>query len=326
MDNKIQLVPTIKDDLKDNSCWCASFNLVWNKFQNEILQNDFSCFNDTKITQNLIATSQYKLILDDDLSIVEAGRANSQFKEKLINLLKEKFNEDSDILNNIDFSSNNLLLYSMIKCSLEFENEYQKYNDRKFARFDKNINFFGFDSNNIKYNDQILPLFYLDENDFAVCLYTTTNQSIILYRTNENANFEKTFISLYQKLEEFSKRECDLSINSFFAPSFNINIKQNYEELCGQSFLRNTDNETFEIASALQTLNIEVNESGAKVKSEAELMVKETAFFGPRKERKTISKDFIFDDSYYMFIIDENSPDLDCPFVAVKIHDIENFI
>jgi len=180
--SKIKIVPSMKDDIDEDCCWSASFNLAWDKFQNKYLTNNFESNNLT--IKNLVDSANNKLIFNDNDFIFEAKEKSPLLKEKLKKSIEDNFESPTDFLNNINFENNNILLFGMNKFELDFSVSYENMDLSKFGNYKRNVKYFGFHQDYTKYNEQITPLFYADKHDFAVFLSSITNHSIILYRTN----------------------------------------------------------------------------------------------------------------------------------------------
>ena len=321
--DSIKLLPSLYDKLNEDACWCASFNLIWNDFQNNFLQNDFVCNELNDIISNLIKASEDPLKIDEEDYLIKVGTAILPFKKEIEKAIRKKFKEKSDVLDSIKWSDSNisdiLVFYAMIKFTVKFKDTYQIFKNQTFARTKKEINYFGFEDRK-KFKNHT-PLFYESEKEFAIKLQTKDNKTLYFYRTDNNDNFKDTFNRIFEKQKEFY--EYDLFASSLKIPYLNIDLKQNFQELEGIKFTRNVDNFEFQVGTALQTLRFELNNKGAKVKSEALMTMKCMALYKP-PERKCLLKDYVFDDTFYLFITNDNFSTQ--PIVAMRVHNIENFL
>ena len=165
---------------------------------------------------------------------------------------------------------------------------------------------------------KIRVLFYNSENDFAVMLKTNTKDRIILYRTNSNENFEDTFEKINNKSKNYINYKFSYK-DTIKIPNLSFNIFKSYDDIKEKTFIRNRDNEPFEINEAMQTIEFELDKAGGRIKSEAVIEMTETAIRRPKEEHRH----FNFDDTFYLFLIEEEK---EKPYFAARIQDIENFI
>ena len=99
-------------------------------------------------------------------------------------------------------------------------------------------------------------------------------------------------------------------------PNLSFNIRREYKELIGKTFIRNRDKTPYSIAQAMQSIEFELDRTGGKVKSEALILAKEGAYFSKPRH-------FNFDDTFYLFLIEKGK---ERPYLALRVQDIENFI
>lgn len=328
-ENNITVVPTMKDEITNNAVWCATFKLVWNDFQYDILQNNFVCDGKNEIIDNLISDILEKDILSEKDYYKVVGKTTLELKEKIEKELLSRFNEKSDILGNVEFVENeheaNLLLYTMLKKDFAFRQEFLNLGNGKFGKYENEIEFFGISKYNslIKklISEQVKVLFYNNENDFSVMLNTKSDDSIILYRTNNNDNFENTFNELIEKANNNADSDFK-DQDTLKMPNLSFNVLRQYMEIVGKTFTRKSDNMPYLIAKAIQTIEFELDKTGAKVKSEALMESVEGCVFNPNQEIVQ-PRDFNFDDTFYLFLIENGK---EKPYLAIRIQDIENFI
>lgn len=328
-ENNIAVVPTMKDEITDNAAWCATFKLVWNDFQYDILQNNFVCDGKNEIIDNLSSDMLDKDILSEKDYYKVVGKTTLELKEKIENELLSRFNEKSDILGSVEFVKNeqdaNLLLYTMLKKDFAFAHEFLNLGNSRFGKYENEIEFFGISKYNsaIKkvLSEQVNVLFYNNENDFSVILNTKSDDSIILYRTNNNDNFENTFNELLEKAS--NNKDSDFKgQDTLKIPNISFNVLRQYMEIAGKTFTRNSDNMPYLIAKAIQTIEFELDKTGARVKSEALMEAVEGCVFNPNQEIVQ-PRDFNFDDTFYLFLIESGK---EKPYLAIRVQDIENFI
>ena len=116
---------TLEDEIQDNSIWCGTFQLIWNDLKNKIVGNNIVFINDkdNKYVNELNQESFNELMINDNYYYKNYGYMTIELKDKIINDLKNKFNEKSDILERFSFSKNSkdYFLYSMLVRNFKFQ-------------------------------------------------------------------------------------------------------------------------------------------------------------------------------------------------------------
>lgn len=320
---KFNLVATMKDKIQSNAAWCASFSLAWRIFQNEYLKNDFEVTNKNTLIENLIDSYSKNIFINEKDYYTNSGEATEKFKKEIEKAIKKKFKTQSDVLKNLQLSKDentlNFLIYAIIMFNLKFPKAFEPawtklpFGDTNGPR----VNFFGVmrDSKKKDLFKQVQSLFYENDKEFAVNLSSKDNKQIILYRTDSCENFEDTFNKINKKFKENTNI---VEVKSFLMPELHIDLTKNYEDLYHSCYISKQDNKTYKITQAIQTLQLDLNNKGAKVKSEAVIRGTAGAVYRPAEENK---KDFVFNNTFYLFIVEKENP-----IVALRINDIKEFI
>lgn len=325
-DSKINVIPTAVSKIDKNTIWCSTFQLLWKDFQYDILENNFEYNKENQIIKDLISSNnEIEDLLEEDFYKI-VGKATVQLKEKIENDIKERFNEKSDILKDLifdeDADTNNILLYAMLKKDFPFKYQFEDLGTDTFGKFQPNVEYFGMDlySKNAKFfKQQVRVLFYNNANDFAIMIRSQAGTNVVLYRNRENKNFTETFSDILTKTSKNKNYELN-SEDRIKIPKLQIDIKKSYEELIDEKFIKNSDKNIYTIQKALQTINLELNEKGGKVKSEAALEVRfKSAVFKPYKETRY----FDFNDTFYMFLLEGSKQK---PYLAVRISDFDRLL
>lgn len=318
----ITVVPTMKDDITNDSVWCATFKLIWDDFQYDILENNFECKETNKTINNLIKETLAENLLSKSDYYKIAGKPTISLKDQIEKELLTKFNEKSNLLDFIKFvkdesENDNILLYSMLKKVFLFEYKFDELKKGKFGKCKKEVEYFGIDYNSLGSEEllnQVEVLFYNSNTDFSVKLYSKEKDRIILYRTNTNSNFESVINEIKQKSRN-NMYKLFSSMDTLKIPNLSFNILKEYNEITGKTFIRNRDQKPYQI-KAMQTIEFELDRTGGMVKSEA-VMAEKTGTFVSKP------RNFNFDDTFYLFLIEEGK---EKPYLALRIQDIECFI
>jgi len=319
--SKLNLVPTLTSKINEDSAWCVSFDLAWKELVTNVLNNDFKCLNPNQLVDDLTEECKNNFGIQDNDYYVKSGPQTIKLKKEIVKVIKKKFKTKSDVLDSIEFSKDKntleILVYAIVMFALEFPKRFDIYDEKApFRNSQQLVNYFGImDADNKELLKQVRPLFYLNDNDFALSLKSKDFKRIILYRTDSQDDFKSVYSMLHENL---LNNKDNIIVNSVAIPNLKLNISNRFEELAGKSFVRNSDNMKFSIAQALQTLKFELNNAGAKVKSEAIIGLEKTGIYNPNAPK---IRDFVFNNTFYLFIVEDNAP-----IVALRVYNIENYL
>ena len=100
-------------------------------------------------------------------------------------------------------------------------------------------------------------------------------------------------------------------------PNIKFNTKKEFNELCSKEFYAKNGDEC-KIEKAIQTIELEMDKSGGKIKSEAGMSLMSTDAVKPIVEKRY----FYLNDEFTMFLKEK---DKDMPYFAANIEDITLF-
>ncbi len=326
-DNEIQILPTMLDTIYNNSSWCGTFQLVWNDMLDELTTNGKIENTGIEIVDNLNNKSFVEEELSDEYYYKKYGLKTMKLKTEIENAIKKKFNEKSDILDMLDWSTASLndakdeqfskyLFYVMLKRDFKFENEFTVLENGKFGTVE-NVKYFGINSETLpSVRQQVEVLYYNSNNNYAVILYADDGDEVILAR-NTNG---KTFDEIYQNINnEKEKYEGNISFgdeDTLKVPNLDFNLLKEYKELKGLQFPTNK-NATAIIEEAVQTIKFKLDNTGGSIKSEAVIGTKMMAI-QPSEE----IRNFNFDDEFTIFL---KEAEKEKPYFAANISNITLF-
>ena len=268
---KAKMAPTFTSKISSidtNKVWCGTFNLVWNDFMNDVIGEKIE-FEDgpSELADELNKQTFTAKELNSNSYFKIHGKASFDLKDKIENGIKEKFNEDSKILDKVEWgNSEAYVLYSMLKKEFNYLEKFPTLKDNIFGDSEEKVKYFGIEpdtSQNASKNIEIL--FYNSEEDFAIKLKTKEGEEVYLYRTTgENKSFEENYKEMLEKQAKYPGNRNWNKNDVLNIPFIKINDEINYDELCGR-WIKGTD---WYIRQAIQTIDFELNNYGGSVKSE----------------------------------------------------------
>lgn len=340
----IKVNSSLIDETTTNCIWCGTFQLVWNDMINNIIKQNVEFIKedgvkDLEIAQKVANNLDKQVFTEKDLS------ENSYFKvfdlktldlkKKIEEAIKTKFGESSEILDNIDWSDapednsyydgkdeKEYIFYTMLKKVFNFKNNFDELENSSFANKYMNIKYFGIDKkSDAKLYSQVDVLYYKDINDFAVILNTVEEEQVILARGLKGNNFVLMYNDLVTKTNEY-KGNKEFTENDYLkVPNIKLNSESTFNELYEKHFF-DKNGYICEILAAIQTIELDMDKSGGKIKSEA---IIHTYILGAAKvvdEPVIENRYFYLDDEFTMFLKEKEK---DIPYFAANIADITLF-
>lgn len=330
--DKIEVVPTLLDKVSTNSAWCATFQLVWNDMQDEIVQQEIVFNPQLEVVKNLNKQSIKEKDLEDEYYYKIYGLKTLELKDKIEKGIKEKFDQTSDVLDLLDWKnvpkndseyssdSKTYLFYTMLYREFHFNKVFTLLKNDKFKGTEKtysNVEYFGIDnSTDERVYNQVDVLYYNDTEDFAVLLKTKEGDEVVLAKGNNGNTFEDIYKTIMSKKEKYKGKTNFTKYDTLKVPKIKFDELKEYTELENKAFMA-ADGDECIISKALQTIKFELDEKGGKIKSEAVIeMTKNAMAF----EEEVEYRYFDFDSTFTMFLVDDDHQDK--PYFAANIDDI----
>lgn len=314
----IKIVPTMQDELSSDSIWCCTFQLVWNDLKDDLAKQDIVFSEKVIEAENLNKAEFNSNMISDDYYYKKYGKMNTSLKTEIEQGIKDKFGENSSILNDFEWSNEDTdkyFLYAMLKRKFEFYYEFDNLEKSTFGKDYKNISYFGIDENtDSDVRSQIEVIYYNSKDDFAIKINTKQNDEVILCKGNNG----KTFKEIYENMQntEYTGDVYLNSIDTLKIPNIEFKEKKEFKELENKEFSFSTG-EKYYIDKAIQTIEFKLDKKGGEVKSEAGMGIVKSAITQEPEKRE-----FNLDDTFTIFLR-ENGRDM--PYFAAIISDITKF-
>ncbi len=297
--NNANLNPTFSGsfgNISGNQVWVGTFNLAWNDLMDffKLDKIEFEEGN-SSLADELNKRSFSKDYLSEKDYYTAFGAVNTSLRTKIETDLKNKFNENSNILDRVNWndSNNHYLLYSTLRKEFTFNIPFPKRDSDKFGNSDFKVEYFGLEDSTIDDTfNNVEALFHNSKTDFAVKINTKEGEELYLYRTNNTISFENSYYEMLEKSKQYSgrktlKREKD----KLKVPFIKVNADINYDELCNKH-IKGTD---AYINQTIQTVDFELDNYGGHVKSEAMIDMYLCMSFEEQRE-------FNFTDTFVLFM------------------------
>ncbi len=316
---KAKMVPSFSSSIStmdENKVWCGTFNLVWNDFMNDVIGHKIEFEDGPSEMANELNEQKFTIDELDEKSYFKIhGIENLDLKNKIIQGIKNKFNEESTILERCDFNSeeSGYVLYAMLKKEFNFLEPFSTaMGSMEFKKSNAKVKCFGVDNtNNPVAGKNVEVLFYNSTEDFAIKLKTIEGEEVYLYKTpSDNNSFEEKYFEMISKKDNYKGNNSWEKNDYLRIPFISVKDEINYDELCGR-YIKDK-NKTY-IKQALQTINFELNNVGGSVKSEALIEVTKSATF-------EIGRKCLFDDNFVLFLKEENK---EKPYFALNVDNID---
>ncbi len=293
-----------------NDLWVGTFQLVFNDMKNKVLKLDKIEFVGEKETPELVGLNKEEFkesMLNESSYYTSYGPTSPMAKEKIKKGIKDKFSESSDIIDSLDWKEEKgrYYAYAMLKKKFDFLFSFDELKKSSFNHSIQKFDYFGINSKSKRQlSDNVRVLFYNNKNDYAVSLITKEEDIVYLYRSNNIKSLESAYQRLVEEKENYQDSRYLKNVDTLKIPNLKVRSKKDYKELCNKQ-IKGTD---LYFSSALETIELELDKKGGKVKSEAILMT-EVMSASPIKEPRITPRHFNFDKPFVLFLIDKDKTD-----------------
>ncbi|MBR1776108.1 hypothetical protein IJ750_03425 [bacterium] len=316
--SEIDVLPTMqsKSNVQDR-VWVGTFQIVWNELMDRVTFGEVKFIEGNPENANLLNKREFSTSnISDKCYYKYMGKISKRTKGIIEKGIKKKFNEKSDILDQIDWSPRNesYIIYAMLKKDFQFVNAFDKLGKSKFK--DKKTDYFGINRrSDDKLGKGVRVLFYNSPEDYAVVLDTTSNDEVILYKTPTSKSFDLIYEDLIKKRDAYRGNTGFAHVDELKIPNIKFFEEKQFSELTG----RRIKGTNLKVDKALETVKFEMNNQGVKLKSEAAMTMMLTSAGPGRIEHP---RKFYFDDTFVMFLIEKGRK---TPYFALRVFDISKF-
>ena len=303
-----------KSNIQDR-VWVGTFQIVWNDFMDKIAHIAIKFPDGTPQVVNELNQQEFTVEdLSENCYYRYFGKIKKNTKKTIAKAIKRKFNETSDLLDQLNLTpdKNKFIVYAMLKKDFEFLKPFDKLGKSNFR--DQEAEFFGIDKNSSRELAQAVRiLFYNSPSDFAVALDTNDKDEVYLYKTENTKTFNYIYADMLTKEAQYNGDKSFKKNDELKVPNLKFYEEKSFDEVTGKR-IKGTN---LVIDQAMETIRFEMNNKGVELKSEAGMIATMTALMPEPDPRN-----FYFDDTFVLFIKEKTKSK---PYFALRVYDISNF-
>jgi len=291
------IVPTLDTPMPKgkNVIWCASFQLAWNEFRDDVIGEPLQITGAQEIADRLNASPITADVLDPDSHYAAAGYVKDGVVEQIGKEMAARFPDVPKP--HIPISDLTVAVaYSYLQAEAKFTFAFDEY-DEEWTFGDVPVRAFGVHARRRgrvpeELREQVKVLYCSDDPEdrmwlglgtFAIdpCRYTTPYQ-IILARVERRPTLAETLASLDEAIAgwEVPWYGADIlgDLDVFLAPSMIWRLEHHFGQIEGvDKLLLNPNHEGNWIENAIQRIDFRLVRSGAELKSEAVIREEKSA-------------------------------------------------
>lgn len=265
-----------------NVVYCSTFQIAWSRLKEDIIKEDIRVKRPVAIVPYLDKSLSTEADISAGDYLALAGFVKDDIIGNINRGLKDEFGFDAMLVDGTRFKDpTTIVAFSFLNKNLDFEHSFEEYKQPMAFYTDEgreSIEGFGVykyssKPEHQKIKEQVEVLDYVSYRDFIIRLNSkATDDEIILAKVVPGATLLDTFKNVQARVAagkpKFLGKNDILQI-----PKFDLAMSHSYSSLLGVH-LANKGFEGYFFAEAAQRLNFRLDESGAKVKSDAIIVLK----------------------------------------------------
>lgn len=305
---EIRHVASYDEPLGDNAIWCAPMELCWNEAMDVNGGPLGNADNDTKRSLNGQPFVKDYIGADHYYNYVDVVVSPQQTANEINTALKEKFGQESELLDGTQGNPGALFFYSMLYRKFSYAEPFLKLGSSSFgspagdgALEDAEYFGCGADDGTSAMRDQVTVLYYDDDENHAVMLDTREGDRVVFVKAPADGSAREMFEAAMTKAEGYSGMRGMAMEEPFKAPNMDIDVTEDFSgRLRGASLAFRGEEQV--VDEAKQKTKLKMDNEGGEIKSEAYMTMKATAVPDPREHRR-----FLYDGEYAVFVLDGNA-------------------
>lgn len=270
--------PTDPIKAERNSVYCPTFVIAWDEMRQFLGLKSLRLEGDPPLAAALNQFEFNRQNLSDAAYVARSGRGDETFRESLREELGRKFPNSRPQLIDSDQQDHELQVFAFLSKSLPFATEFDKLSDPlefRTAGGTAVVKAFGaphprpIDSRSELMESQVAILDYVSDDDFIIRLAPVDSKDeILLAKLSPGDTLLKTIEVVQRRIRTPDPMHTDhhfLPTESLAVPMLTACISRSFPEIT-QRTIEGTD---LHISQALQVIQFQLNESGARLESEA---------------------------------------------------------
>ncbi len=285
--SKTVFVSNMSEALKDgnNVIYCSTFQLAWNKFK-EYAEGDLTFIEKLDEADRLNKSAFKERYISEDAYVSEIGKVADGIEAKINEQLKMKFpklNKTYKFDTPTTAAGDQIVSYSFLYKNLQFAKAFEKL--EKDMHFEVNVgNYekvrgFGFDEFDAENHGELrkqVDVIKFDENVTIIKLLSkSTDDELVLAMIKPENDLLSTYVNVTE-FEKVAKTDTTSHLDYLRIPVIDFNITHSYKQFLNKTFT-NPKLAGYFITEARQDIEFKLNEKGAVLKSEAEIVAEKLA-------------------------------------------------
>jgi hypothetical protein len=302
-----------------NLVYCSTFQIAWNKLKVDIIKGDIKVQKPVAIVPLLNKSLSTESDLSEEDYLALAGFAGDNIVGRINASIERKFNDDTWLLDAAEYSDSAIISYSYLKKELKFEHPFEDFRGpiTFYSRDGREeveafgISKYGSKPEHQNLRNQVELLDYSGRNNFIIRLNAlSSTDEIILAQIPPGRTLLDTIKNVESRISS-SKSTYLQKDDVLQIPKLDLSLTHSYSSLLGV-YLANKGFEDYFFDEATQRLDFRLDESGARVKSDAIIVLKR----GPVPEFKLL----VFNRPFLLYIKKQNG---EYPYLAMWIENTE---
>jgi len=309
INNSVIITPVTDIELDSTSSYiyCATMDIMWNKFNQHLGEEPQTYIQNSTIELlNKVVDENYQVPIEDKYIVANSGLVKDSIIQTINSELQHKFGIQWNFPNGL--SDYALISYSYLKKDVKFYYDLDDhFYDQSFNN-KVNVDYFGIKEGDPKHNlKNILIHDYKNSDDFIVQLNCKDSLDEIYFaKIPSESNLFDTYNSVLNRLK-LKNVEIFNGGDILKIPYIKFDTTANYREIEGVKFKNSLiDGKSFQQIS--QRINFDLNPQGIKLESIVESIIDFADFENPPPRILAFNKPFLiimkrkgFENPYFMY-------------------------
>lgn len=307
-----------KIDKDKNLIYCSTIQMAWNELSNNQLKQTIEIENPPDYLKKLNTLLKQPPLISDDAYIVLGGIADQNTNKTIEIVVTNKFKKmlsADEMRFNFDISPGSLYAFSLLFKELLFTKEFEKVNKHLF-KFNNNkvhVEAFGITDRRHESHDKYSKEIEVFHENNKITSYSTNelfviklksisdSDEIIVSNIDPEETLQKTFIKIYDYINNPEKLHKFLSPSKLIIPKINFDITKNYDNITNRKII-NDKYEGSKIYIFIQKIKFNINEKGVRLLS--------SSIEGVGANSNDLPRHFIINKPFFIYLKDKkaNSP------------------